>query len=41
VAGRKYVIDMAGFAVNVNVLRQNPNASMPYLMGYEEDGKSR
>lgn len=28
---------MAGFAVNVEVLLQNPNATMPFRAGYEED----
>ena len=33
---RKYPIDMAGFAVNVRFLRDRPNATMPFLAGYEE-----
>lgn len=28
---------MAGFAVNLNYLKQYPNATMPYKAGYEED----
>lgn len=28
---------MAGFAVSMDVLTQNPNATMPYKAGYEED----
>lgn len=28
---------MAGFAVNLKFLSQNPGASMPYKAGYEED----
>lgn len=38
VAGRKFPVDMAGFAVNVRFLHQRPNASMPFRAGYEEDG---
>ncbi|XP_012217021.1 galactosylgalactosylxylosylprotein 3-beta-glucuronosyltransferase P isoform X3 [Linepithema humile] len=38
VAGRKFPVDMAGFAVNVQFLHQRPNASMPFRAGYEEDG---
>ncbi|XP_029668582.1 galactosylgalactosylxylosylprotein 3-beta-glucuronosyltransferase P [Formica exsecta] len=38
VAGRKFPVDMAGFAVNVKFLHQRPNASMPFRAGYEEDG---
>ena len=38
VAGRKFPVDMAGFAVNVKFLLERPNASMPYRAGYEEDG---
>ena len=29
---------MAGFAVHLDLLLQNPNATMPYKSGYEEDG---
>lgn len=38
IAGRKFPVDMAGFAVNVKFLLQRPNASMPFKAGYEEDG---
>lgn len=38
IGGRKFPVDMAGFAVNVNFLLSRPNASMPYKPGYEEDG---
>lgn len=36
-AKRLWPVDMAGFAVNMEVLIQNPNATMPYKAGYEED----
>ncbi|XP_043238891.1 galactosylgalactosylxylosylprotein 3-beta-glucuronosyltransferase P-like [Amphibalanus amphitrite] len=36
--GRRFPIDMAGFAVSVTLLKQRPNAAMPYRAGYEEDG---
>lgn len=38
VAGRKFPVDMAGFAVNVEFLLQRPKAIMPYKPGFEEDG---
>lgn len=38
IAGRKFPVDMAGFAVNVRFLHQRPNATMPFRAGYEEDG---
>ncbi|KAF5289593.1 hypothetical protein FQA39_LY15040 [Lamprigera yunnana] len=38
VAGRKFPIDMAGFAVSVKFLLERPDAIMPYKPGYEEDG---
>ncbi|SPP77042.1 galactosylgalactosylxylosylprotein 3-beta-glucuronosyltransferase P isoform X1 [Drosophila guanche] len=38
IGGRKYPVDMAGFAVNVKFLRQRPHAQMPFKPGYEEDG---
>lgn len=38
IAGRKFPVDMAGFAVNVKFLLQRPNATMPFKAGYEEDG---
>ncbi|PSN51915.1 Galactosylgalactosylxylosylprotein 3-beta-glucuronosyltransferase S [Blattella germanica] len=34
---RKFPVDMAGFAVSVEFLKNNPNATMPYKAGYEED----
>jgi hypothetical protein len=34
---RKFPVDMAGFAVNVEFLLNHPNATMPYKAGYEED----
>ena len=36
-AERMFPIDMAGFAVNVEFLKQKQNASMPFLAGWEED----
>ncbi|XP_076043022.1 galactosylgalactosylxylosylprotein 3-beta-glucuronosyltransferase S-like [Oratosquilla oratoria] len=38
VANRKFPLDMAGFAVNVEFFLKQPNATMPYKPGYEEDG---
>lgn len=38
IGGRKYPVDMAGFAVNVNFFLSRPKAVMPYKPGYEEDG---
>lgn len=38
IAKRKFPIDMAGFAVNVKYLLDRPKATMPYKVGYEEDG---
>ncbi|XP_017878611.1 galactosylgalactosylxylosylprotein 3-beta-glucuronosyltransferase P [Ceratina calcarata] len=38
IAGRKFPVDMAGFAVSVRFLLQRPNATMPFKAGYEEDG---
>ncbi|XP_030372047.1 galactosylgalactosylxylosylprotein 3-beta-glucuronosyltransferase P isoform X2 [Scaptodrosophila lebanonensis] len=38
IGGRKYPVDMAGFAVSVKFLLQRPNATMPFVVGYEEDG---
>ncbi|XP_050717587.1 galactosylgalactosylxylosylprotein 3-beta-glucuronosyltransferase P-like [Eriocheir sinensis] len=38
IAKRKFPVDMAGFAVNVAFLLQHPEASMPFKVGYEEDG---
>lgn len=37
IGGRKYPIDMAGFAVNVKFFLSRPKAIMPYEAGYEED----
>ncbi|XP_049948214.1 galactosylgalactosylxylosylprotein 3-beta-glucuronosyltransferase P-like [Schistocerca serialis cubense] len=37
IGGRKFPVDMAGFAVSVEFLLQRPNASMPYKVGFEED----
>lgn len=34
---RKYAVDMAGFAVNLNLFLSKPKATMPYKVGYEED----
>lgn len=36
--GRKFPVDMAGFAVSVPFLHQRPKAQMPYSPGFEEDG---
>ncbi|GAB0098463.1 Galactosylgalactosylxylosylprotein 3-beta-glucuronosyltransferase [Sergentomyia squamirostris] len=38
IGGRKYAVDMAGFAVSVNFLLSRPKAEMPFKPGYEEDG---
>ncbi|KAH8270518.1 hypothetical protein KR018_011045 [Drosophila ironensis] len=38
IGGRKYPVDMAGFAVSVKFLRERPAAEMPFKPGYEEDG---
>lgn len=37
-AGRKFPVDMAGFAVSVKFLLERPKAEMPFKPGYEEDG---
>lgn len=37
VAGRRWPVDMAGFAVSLSYLAQHPNANMPFKAGYEED----
>ncbi|XP_012252537.2 galactosylgalactosylxylosylprotein 3-beta-glucuronosyltransferase P [Athalia rosae] len=37
-AGRKFPVDMAGFAVSVKFLLDRPKAGMPFKPGYEEDG---
>ncbi|XP_050426846.1 galactosylgalactosylxylosylprotein 3-beta-glucuronosyltransferase S-like [Adelges cooleyi] len=36
-AKRKFPVDMAGFAVNVQLIFQHPYATMPYQVGFEED----
>ncbi|XP_032597454.1 galactosylgalactosylxylosylprotein 3-beta-glucuronosyltransferase P isoform X2 [Drosophila grimshawi] len=38
IGGRKYPVDMAGFAVSVKFLHERPKAKMPFKPGYEEDG---
>ncbi|XP_069968032.1 galactosylgalactosylxylosylprotein 3-beta-glucuronosyltransferase P isoform X1 [Bactrocera oleae] len=38
IGGRKFPVDMAGFAVSVKFLHERPNAKMPFKAGYEEDG---
>ncbi|XP_050425601.1 galactosylgalactosylxylosylprotein 3-beta-glucuronosyltransferase P-like [Adelges cooleyi] len=38
IAGRKFPVDMAGFAVSVKFLQERPHARMPYKPGFEEDG---
>lgn len=38
IGGRRYPVDMAGFAVNVKFFLSRPDAAMPYKPGYEEDG---
>ena len=38
VGGRKFPVDMAGFAVSVKFFLSRPKAMMPYTPGYEEDG---
>lgn len=38
VGGRKFPVDMAGFAVSVKFFLSRPKAKMPYTPGYEEDG---
>ncbi|KAK8402976.1 hypothetical protein O3P69_000905 [Scylla paramamosain] len=37
-AGRKFALDMAGFAVNLRVLHANPQATMPERLTFLEDG---
>lgn len=37
-ASRRFPVDMAGFAVNLDYLALSPNATMPYHEGHEEDG---
>lgn len=38
VGGRKFPVDMAGFAISVEFLLERPKAHMPYKPGFEEDG---
>ncbi|KAI8042084.1 galactosylgalactosylxylosylprotein 3-beta-glucuronosyltransferase S isoform X2 [Drosophila gunungcola] len=37
VAGRRWPVDMAGFAVSLEYMAQYPYVNMPYKPGYEED----
>ncbi|XP_039298377.1 galactosylgalactosylxylosylprotein 3-beta-glucuronosyltransferase P isoform X2 [Nilaparvata lugens] len=37
-AGRKFPVDMASFAVSVQFLHERPDAIMPFKPGFEEDG---
>ncbi|KAL7643436.1 UNVERIFIED_CONTAM: hypothetical protein RMT77_005418 [Armadillidium vulgare] len=36
--GRKFQVDMAGFAINVGFLRSKRRSEMPYKAGFEENG---
>lgn len=36
-AGRRFAVDMAGFALNIKLLHKHPNATIKYKAGYEED----
>ena len=36
-ANRKFPVDMAGFAANVDFISSHPHQAMPYKVGYEED----
>lgn len=38
IGGRKFAVDMAGFAVSVDFLLNRPKAMMPFKPGFEEDG---
>ncbi|XP_074041188.1 galactosylgalactosylxylosylprotein 3-beta-glucuronosyltransferase P isoform X3 [Leptinotarsa decemlineata] len=38
IGGRKFAVDMAGFAVSVDFLMKRPHAKMPFKAGFEEDG---
>ncbi|ROT81288.1 hypothetical protein C7M84_025576 [Penaeus vannamei] len=38
ISNRVFPVDMAGFAVSVELLHQAPNASMPFKAGHEETG---
>lgn len=37
-AGRKFAVDMAGFAINLRVVHANPEATIPERVSYLEDG---
>lgn len=37
-AGRKFALDMAGFAINLQVVHANPEATIPTRVSYLEDG---
>nr|XP_053641330.1 galactosylgalactosylxylosylprotein 3-beta-glucuronosyltransferase S-like isoform X3 [Cherax quadricarinatus] len=37
-AGRKFQVDMAGFAVGVGYMKKQKKVTMPYIAGHEEDG---
>jgi beta-1,3-glucuronyltransferase len=34
---RKFPVDMAGFAINMELFHSTPSANMPWVAGYEED----
>lgn len=38
IAQRMWPVDMAGFAISLDYIEKNPNATMPYKAGFEEDG---
>lgn len=38
IGGRKFALDMAGFAVSVHFLLNRTNAKIPFKAGFEEDG---
>ncbi|KAK7576631.1 hypothetical protein V9T40_012917 [Parthenolecanium corni] len=37
IGGRKFPVDMASFAINIQFLKSRPHATMAYKVGYEED----
>ena len=37
-AGRTFAVDMAGFAVNTDVVQAYPEATIPWRISYLEDG---
>ncbi|XP_042869021.1 galactosylgalactosylxylosylprotein 3-beta-glucuronosyltransferase P-like isoform X2 [Penaeus japonicus] len=41
ISKRIFPVDMAGFAINVDFLLKRPDARMPFVPGYEEDGMLR